>query len=213
MVKKVDKLVKTSRTIFYLTTRRLEALSDGIFAISMTLLVLNLTLPEGGPGNIQIELHDLIVGQGYKFFNYALSFILLAVYWMVHHQQFHHIKRVDTRLLWINVFMLMLVALVPFSTDIVGDFTGETLGEMIFAGNLFVLSLLFLANWWYATDKHRLVDEDMDEKQIIQGTRKYVVAASVSLLVVILALFLPKYCLWFYLLIPVIFLFKPFRNH
>lgn len=200
------------KNIFHLTTHRLEALADGIFAIAMTLLVLNLTLPDGPPGTAQTSLADLITGQGYKFFNYALSFLLLAIYWIVHHQQFHHIKRVDTRLLWINIFMLMFVALIPFSTDVVGDYSGQTLGELFFAGNLFILSLLFLLNWIYATQNHRLVDEDMNESWIKQGNRRNLVTTSVSLLVIILAFIIPQHCLWFYLLSPILLSLKPFRN-
>jgi uncharacterized membrane protein len=202
-----------NNSIFHLTTRRLEALSDGIFAIAMTLLVLNLTLPQRTADMSQVHLQELIVNQGYKFFNYAMSFMLLAIYWMVHHQQFHHIKKVDSRTIWINVFMLMFVALIPFSTDVVGDFAGDTLADILFAGNLLILSLLFLANWTYATYKHRLVDDDLDESIIKQGIRRNILTSSVSLLVVILAFVIPSYCLWFYLLIPVLSLFKPFRNH
>jgi len=71
-----------------MTTHRIEALTDGIFAIAMTLLVLNLALPETGNGP---ELHKLLIGQTHKFFSYALSFLLLALYWVLHHRQFHFI--------------------------------------------------------------------------------------------------------------------------
>lgn len=89
-----------------MTTHRLEALADGIFAIAMTLLVLNLALPESGKG--LAELRSLLLGQLDKFFSYAVSFILLAILWVRHHEQFHYIKRTDGRHLWINVFFLCL---------------------------------------------------------------------------------------------------------
>jgi hypothetical protein len=79
-----------------MTTHRIEALTDGIFAIAMTLLVLNLALPETGNGLTQtVELHKLLIGQTPKFFSYALSFLLLAIYWVLHHRQFHFIKRTE----------------------------------------------------------------------------------------------------------------------
>lgn len=200
-------------SVFHLTTNRLEALSDGIFAIAMTLLVLNLTLPSGASDFTSVELHKLIIGQGYKFFNYAMSFMLLAIYWMAHHQQFHHIRRLDSRIIWINVVILMFVALIPFSTDVAGDFAGHTLADVLFAGNLMILSLLFLTNWCYATYKHRLIDEDLDEGIIQRGINRNILISGVSLLVIILALFIPSHCFWFYLLIPILSWLRPFRNH
>ena len=108
---------------FMLTTRRIEALADCIFAFAMTLLVLTLTLPD--VMQTKLSLSQLLVAQWPKFFNYALSFLLLAVFWVIHHQQFHVIRRTDSRHVWINVGILMFVALMPFSTDVVGDYGGE----------------------------------------------------------------------------------------
>lgn len=205
-------MADSENKIFHLTTHRLEALSDGIFAIAMTILVLNLVLPEGIPGAMKIDLAQLIIGQVHKFFHYALSFLLLALFWMVHHQQFNHIKRLDSNVIWINIFLLMLVVLIPFSTDVVGDYPGETLGVVFFAGNLLILSLLFLVNWTYATHKHRLVDAEMDERIVIRGIRRNLVSAAVSLLVIIFAFIIPNYVLWFYLVVPLVLSLKPFRS-
>ena len=138
--------------------------------------------------------------------------MLLAIFWMAHHQQFHHIQKLDGRIIWVNVVILMFVALIPFSTDVVGDFAGHTLADVLFAGNLLILSLLFLANWFYATYKNRLVDKEMDEIVIRQGINRNILNSGVSLLVIILALFIPSYCLLFYLLIPLLSWLKPFRN-
>ncbi|MCX8126893.1 MAG: TMEM175 family protein, partial [Dehalococcoidia bacterium] len=74
-----------------LTTRRIEALSDSIFAFAMTLLILSLGLPTGASG----ELFGLIMKSGHMFYNWVLSFILLAELWMVHHIQGHIIQRTD----------------------------------------------------------------------------------------------------------------------
>lgn len=197
---------------FFLTTRRLEALADGIFAISMTLLVLNLALPatdtDGTPLN---PLTDLLKGQVYDFVNYVIAFILIAVFWIAHHQQFHSIKRTDQRLMWINVIMLMFIALMPFSTDIAGDFQGETLADVFFAGNLMILGLLFLANWAYATHNHRLVDADLEQRIIARGLRRNFVIPVVSLIVIVLAFYIPGYSMFFYWLTLVPYAFKPFR--
>ena len=140
----------------WLTTSRIQTLTDGVFAISMTLLILSLSLPDATEEN-GANLHTLLSGQADKFVNYFISFLLLAVFWIIHHQQFHYIKRTDSRHIWINVAILMFVALIPFSTDLVGDYSGTTIAQMFFAGNLLVLGMLFLGNWVYATTRRRLV--------------------------------------------------------
>lgn len=195
-----------------LSTGRLESLADGIFAFAMTLLIMSLIFPDTVPESANMEVQDLLFGQADKFINYAMSFILLAVFWLAHHQQFHYIKRTDSRLLWINIFLLMFVTLVPFSTDIVGDFSGQTNAEVLFAVNLLMLGLLFWANWVYATRNHRLVDPELRREIIARGTRRNLVTPAVSLIVLVLSFFIPQWSPWLYLSIPVMLSIGPFRR-
>ncbi|MBM3118553.1 MAG: DUF1211 domain-containing protein [Chloroflexi bacterium] len=204
--------LSTKKTGLALTTGRIQALADGIFAIAMTLLVLNLILPDATAGLPNVKLHALLIEQAHKFYNYFLSFMLLAIFWIVHHHQFHFIKRADSRLLWINMFILMAVALMPFSSDIIGDFSGTITAEVFFAGNLLILGLLFLANWAYATSNHRLVDPDLDKEAIIRGLRRSMVTPAVSVVVIALAFVIPSWCTLLYLIIPVLLAFRPFRR-
>jgi uncharacterized membrane protein len=193
-----------------LNTRRLEALTDGIFAFAMTLLVLTLTLPDAT--QTKLNLSELLSAQWPKFFNYALSFALLAVFWIVHHQQFHFIRRTDRRHLWINIAILMFVALVPFTTDVAGDYSNQTIAELLFSGNLLILGLLFLLNWVYACGNHRLVDADLSRKAIFRGTIRNCITPVVATISMIVALFIPRWGLTVYLLIPIIELLPWFRS-
>jgi uncharacterized membrane protein len=195
---------------FVLTTRRIEALADGIFAIAMTLLVLTLTLPD--MVQTKLNLSQLLVAQWPKFFNYALSFLLLAIFWIVHHQQFHVIRRTDRGHIWINIGILMFVALMPFSTDIAGDYSHETLAELVFSANLLILGLLFLLNWWYACRNHRLVDPDLDRETIASGIRRNCITPGVAAISMVLSLFIPRWGLMVYMLIPIIQLHPWFRH-
>jgi len=196
---------------FVLTTRRIEALADGIFAIAMTLLVLTLTLPD--MTQTKIGLSQLLADQWPKFFNYALSFLLLAIFWIVHHQQFHVIHRTDRLHVWINIGILMFVALMPFSTDIVGDYSNQTLAELVFSANLMILGLLFLLNWWYACRNHRLVDPDLSRETIARGIRRSSITPVVAAISMVLSVFVPGWGLWVYMLIPIIQLHPWFRGH
>jgi uncharacterized membrane protein len=198
------------KSVAPLTTRRIEALADGIFAFSMTLLVLTLTLPDAT--QTRLSLSQLLAEQWPKFFNYALSFALLAVFWIVHHQQFHFIRRTDSRHIWINIGILMFVALVPFSTDVAGDYSDQTLAELLFSGNLLILGLLFLLNWWYACHNHRLVDANLSHHIINRGILRNCITPVVAAISMIVALFIPRWGLTVYLIIPVIELLPWFRG-
>jgi uncharacterized membrane protein len=201
---------RSGKSRFVLTTRRIEALADGIFAIAMTLLVLTLTLPD--MAETKLNLSQLLADQWPKFFNYALSFLLLAIFWIVHHQQFHVIRRTDRGHIWINIGILMFVALMPFSTDIAGDYSDETLAEIVFGANLLILGLLFLLNWWYACRNHRLVDPDLDRETIASGIRRNCVTPVVAAISMVLSLFIPQWALMVYMLIPIIQLHPWFRQ-
>lgn len=185
-----------------MTTHRLEALADGIFAIAMTLMVLNLALPEAGKG--LTELNSVLFGQLDKFFCYALSFVLLAVFWISHHQQFHFIKRTDGKHLWINIVFLMFVALIPFSTSLVGDYSNEPLAEVFFGSNILMLSMLLLCSWTYATNHHRLVDRSLDGRRIALVKKRGVVTMLIVVLAIGLSFIDPQISSFAYLLIPVL---------
>lgn len=195
-----------------LTTRRLEALTDGIFAIAMTLLVLTLDLGEVVSGLTQTKLHHLLLAQLPKFYNYALSFVLLAIFWILHHQQFHYIKKTDQRHLWINIFILMFVALIPFSTSLVGDYSNDWMAEFFFGTNIFILGMLFSLNWHYSTRDYRLIEGKLEQRHIRVGTRRGLVTPLVSLLAILTAFVNPTCSPYVYLLIPVILSLPLFRK-
>ena len=195
-----------------MTTHRIEALTDGIFAIAMTLLVLTLDIPEAKTELIQtVELHRMLIGQMHKFFNYALSFLLLAIFWVKHHQQFHFIKRTNRKHLWINIVTLMFIALIPFSTSLIGDYNDDRVAEFFFASNLFIIGMLFLWNWVYATKGHRLVDRSLDPQRIALWKKRGAVIPLVSLLAMVLSLTNPQFTFYAYLLIPIILALPHFR--
>ena len=187
-----------------MTTHRIEALTDGIFAIAMTLLVLNLVLPESGEVVAQAELHNLLFGQAHKFLNYGISFLLLAIFWSRHHRQFHFIKRTDEKHLWINIVFLMFVALMPFSTDLLGDHTDDPMSGVFFGTNLLILGCLSLWNWSYATKDHRLVDRSLDPQQVALAKKRGIVIPLVATLAIGLSLIVPQFSSYVYLLIPIL---------
>ena len=128
---------------------RIVAFSDGVFAIAITLLVLNLHIPK--------ELHGESVGAALwhereSLLAYGISFAVIGRYWLIHHRLFGEVTGFDSRLLGLNLFYLAWVVLVPFSSEVIGDHGSETGGIVIYAVNLAVVAVL---GWVMAADAHR----------------------------------------------------------
>ncbi len=191
-----------------LTKQRLETLVDGIFAIAMTLLVVNLFIERGAPPS---ELGRILTGQLSSFYAYAIGFLLLASFWVAHHRQFHHIRYTNSTHIWINIFMLMFVALIPFSASTLANYLSVT-SEVFFAGNLMALGLLLMANWNYATRGRRLIDPDLDEATIKRNLRRTMVVPIVAAAVIGLSFLYPERSFYGYIVILVVMLTPPFRN-
>ncbi|MFH1710597.1 MAG: TMEM175 family protein [bacterium] len=184
-----------------LSTRRIEALTDGIFAIAMTLLILNFNIPGTLKG---IDAGSFIVSQSDRLFNYFLSFVLLAIFWLVNNQIYHHIKKTDTMHLWLNIVTLMFVVFIPFSASLISQHPDTTAGEFFFALNIFLVSVSTQFGWIYATQERRLISEESEEERLWRSIKRGWVSPLVSGLAMIMAFVEPKLCSHIYLSIPVI---------
>jgi uncharacterized membrane protein len=160
------KPAKGSAPAVIFTKNRLEALADGVFAIVMTILVLEISVPLITGTSANMELLRKLLEMWPKFLAYGVSFLVLGVIWINHHFMFHYIKRADNKLVWINILMLMFVALVPFSTSLLGEY-GQTQTAVVAYGANILLSLIMgFVLWAYATGEYRLVDRDIDPKLV-----------------------------------------------
>lgn len=147
---------------------RLVALADGVFAIVMTLLVFGLSIPA-------VEGHDslgsALIDRWPEFAVYALSFLVLGVFWIVHHVLFDLIERYDTTLVWLNVVFLMFAALVPFSTGLFAEHGATTATAVVYGLNTITVFGTGWAIFAYATGGRRLVAPDLDPDLIRGGKR------------------------------------------
>ena len=107
------------RPVAGLSTHRIEAFSDGVFAIAITLLVLNLQVPEIATVS---ELASKLGALWPKLVSYVLSFMVVGIYWVAHHNTFHYIKRSDRNLLWLNILMMLFVVFIPFPAALLGQY-------------------------------------------------------------------------------------------
>jgi len=160
------KKVKISKKGILFTPNRLEALTDGIFAIVMTLLVLDLSITGISQSSVQTELPQRLFESWPKFLSYVMSFIILGMIWISHHRMFHYIKRANPMLMWINILFLMFVALVPFSTRLIGDYLWTQVPFVVYGINMSLIFVVRLALWNYASGKFRLVDSSINPSVI-----------------------------------------------
>jgi uncharacterized membrane protein len=130
----------------------------------MTILVLELTIPAIEVVWDSENLANWLINKFPLFTPYYISFFVLGIYWLLHHYQFHYIKRVDGVLLWINIIFLLMVGLIPFFTLLIGS--NDPLAIIVYCIDLLIINFILLAQWYYATSDFRLVNKKIDPKAI-----------------------------------------------
>jgi uncharacterized membrane protein len=135
---------------------RLLSLSDGVFAIALTLLVLSFHVDTSVPGS---QVGDVLQDQAAEFYAYGLSVAVISAFWVGHHRLFRWVIRYDNTLLWINILFLGLVALIPYPTDLLGRYN-ETASAVLYASLISALAFVSAGLLAYAQHNH-LVDPQM----------------------------------------------------
>jgi uncharacterized membrane protein len=138
---------------------RLEALSDGIFAIAMTLLVLELHIPDLPPRAPNAIVLPALLHLWPKFATYVVSFVTLGVYWVGHHLLYHGIRRADRTLLWLNLLFFLFVSFLPFSTSVLNAFKETQVGLQFFGANLTCIGWVLYAQLAHASSQPDMFSE------------------------------------------------------
>lgn len=175
---------------------RIEALTDGVFAIAMTIIVLELSVPHLLGSPVPGEHPTSFLEMWDEFYIYVTGFIALGIYWILHRYIFFFIKRSDGVLIWLNILFLMLASLVPFSTKVI--MFNETLlpesewtaADGFFVGTTIATILMLLVIWQYATRGYRLLDRDIDERIIPALTKVMLIGPAILLTGVVLERFI-----------------------
>lgn len=151
------------RTTF--SCHRLIAFTDAVMAVAITLLVLDLKLPAGVT---DAELPGVLAASSHQLWCYVLSFLVIGLLWMAHHNQFSFIARVDGVMMWLNLLFLLMIGLIPFVTSVMSDH-GTPLPTMLYAAVLFSTSVLLGAIWGYARRDPVLMEADVPASERRQG--------------------------------------------
>jgi uncharacterized membrane protein len=164
-------------TGFEVSTSRLEAFSDGVFAIAITLLIIEIKVPSHEDLHDQSLVH-YIWQQWPKYFAYVLSFVMIGIYWANHHYLFKLFRRTDHVFNLLNVFFLMTIAFLPFPTGVLGDYIivaeHEKDAVSFYALAIWMPAFAWLMIWLYAKHKRRIIDPGLTPRFIKTLTLQYI---------------------------------------
>jgi uncharacterized membrane protein len=139
-----------------MTKTRLEAFSDGVFAIVITLLILDVRFPAGEALTLAA-----LMGVAPHLLAFVLSFVIVGVYWVSHYNMLHYVKEVDRQLLWLNLALLMIVVLLPFPTSLLGQHPDSLLAVTLYGVNLMLANAAGTVLWLYATGRRSLAADEV----------------------------------------------------
>ena len=181
---------------------RLVFFSDAVFAIAITLLALDIRLPAEVTGH---ELNaantfSLLLSIWPKYIGYMLSFLVIGSVWLGHHTKFRYIRRFDSRLLWLNLLLLMGVGFIPFPTSLLSEYRNAA-STIFYAGTMVCIGLFSTAIWAYASHNNRLVDADLSPVIRRSGFIGPLLAPAVFLVSILIALINDTWARTFWILI------------
>jgi uncharacterized membrane protein len=179
---------------------RLHALTDGVYAIAMTLLVLELHVPDARSSS---ELVAGLAALAPSLFGFALSFAVLGTYWVGNAVNLGHLARVDRATLFLNLLQLLLITLIPFTTAVIGRYPDEAAAVILYGVHLEALGLAQYASWVYLLRNQHLAHAPIDSRTNRAVTRRILFGPAAWLVAIALALVNPRlgYAVYFAVLI------------
>ena len=167
---------------------RIAAFSDAVFAVAITLLVLNIDVPQVPQQLVDVKLPAEVWALWPKFAAFIMSFVIIGFFWIFHHMMFRVIRRYATPFLWMNLMLLMCIVFIPFTAALFSEYPSTEIATMFYAGSWAVPSLILALMWWYATKDKRLVDKDYSTIKGRHATVAFLITGLVFLLSMPIAL-------------------------
>lgn len=201
--------MKTSRRwlVVGLDTARIEAFSDGVFAVAITLLIFALNPPvlnltQIMNGDLTVEVYKLWP----KVASYIISFSVIGIFWIGHHTMSHYIKRADRLYIWLNNVFLMSICFIPFSAALIGIYPREQISVLIYGVTLTLAGILLWFVWLHASHKHHLIAKDMGSDLVRLGSRVILLAPIVYTIALLVSYINPLWSILLYVLIPILYI-------
>ena len=157
------------------SVERIAAFSDGVFAIAVTLIVLEIRVPEHLQVHSERELLAALGALGPRFLMYAMSFLTAGIFWVGQQTQLNHLSRTDRDLTWLHIAFLAMVALIPFTTELLAEFITFRTALLVYWLNIVLLGAALLASWVYAK-RTGLVRPEVDQEMKSAVWRRILIA-------------------------------------
>jgi uncharacterized membrane protein len=164
MEKRAKAAEKSPHGVTGVSLARINSFSDAVFAVAITLLVLNITLPYVRPHATNADLARAMSSIWPHFLAYVISFLVIGNLWIGHHRFCDHLVRHDEVLVWLNILYLLCIVFIPFSTNVLSLHTRTQLAVVFYAGTLVVTNLMALLSMWYAWSGRRLIGDEVAEE-------------------------------------------------
>jgi len=180
-------------------TDRTEGISDGVFAVSLTLLILDVRPPEGSVSELVHGLTLIAPRLG----TFALSFAIVAYYWLVHHLIFASLRGVKVGLIWANMLFLFTIAMLPFSTAVLGRYSLSPVGLALYGANLAACTSTLAGVWFVADHSHLTEQLTVSQRRYI--ARRFGLQLILAVLGIACAFLAPAVALGLFVALPIVF--------
>ncbi len=190
------------------SVERLAALSDGVFAVAMTLMVLDLRVPATEAVHSEHDLWRALVVLSPRLVMYMMSVLTLGIFWIGQQTQLNHLARSDRSLSWIHIAFLFTVSITPFSTMLLAEFPAYRLALIVYWLNILLLGTTLYFSWLCATDK-KLVKHDMPPEVPIAIRRRILIAQALYAFGALLCVFSTYWSIGFIVLVQLNYAIAP----
>nr|WP_320161560.1 TMEM175 family protein [uncultured Methanoregula sp.] len=191
---------------------RVDTLTDGVFAIAMTLLVTGLDIPRLGGIITSGTVDTVILNLFPDVIHYLIAFILLANFWWAHHLRSHYLKAASRKIIFLNMVTLLFVGLIPFSTNLVGDFPLNAHAALIFEVNLLCLGLLSVLQWNNVIASGICLKKDANQKIMTMLKEDAYIFPILSFVAIVLSLVSIPWSAFIYFIAPVYILVVQWKD-
>ena len=179
---------------------RLIFFSDAVFAIAITLLALDINLPQADENISSAELWTMLASLRHDYSAYVTSFVVIGIFWLGHHAKFRSIARYDRTMIWLNLLLLMTVAFLPFPTRVMSDYFNSA-ATIFYAVTVSFAGILTVLINFYAVHNNRLVDSDTPLHKHMQRPWRLFIVPLIFLLSIPIAIYEPMLARYFWLLL------------
>ena len=186
---------------------RVEAFSDGVLAIAITLLVLEIHVPQLVVATSAREAWVALVTLAPKLLSYLLSFLFIAVFWVNHHGFFRLIRHVDVALLWLNIMLLLALSFIPFPTAMIGEYPRNPLALALFSVVLMLAGIVFNLMWRHS-ESHGLFHSGISLAMVGRATVLGLIGPALYGLAAVVAFVFPLATWALLIVVPLIYTFR-----